>query len=143
MEGNNRKVIFQVVLFIATFLAAFFATKSFFGKSKERIAMEQKIDSLNRKLPFVIEDFLRADKITILDKDTLDYSFTLLTVDKGSPQVVIDAMKFDYRNRSQAHFDNDKRMQVFRDANAIIKYSYNDRNGKPLFSFVVKSDKKE
>jgi hypothetical protein len=142
MEKNNRKLFIQILIFIIFFVFSFFGTNYFLNpKENKKIEIQMKLDSINKTLPFVFDNFVRADSISLFKNDELKYNFTIIEVDETSSRLYVKTLKEEMKNKCQIYYETNDKMKDFRDRKIVINYFYYDKNGKYLFDFVVKSKK--
>ena len=143
MSASKNKLILQGTLFLIVFLLAFFGTRYVVSLTKgDSNEIQKQIDSINKKLPVVFEDFTSADSIAISENNRTKYSWTLLKVDGSTSKIYVDSLKFELKNQCQKYYDSNEEMAGFKEKNIIIDYFYYDKNGKYLFDFEVKQTEK-
>lgn len=143
VESSKDKTYGRIIVFIIVSSLIYFSVNHTINKDKEKQSMiaNQKIDSLNRAMPFILkENFLRADSVVILNENnrSLRYVFTILNVDENTTQIYLDALKYDFQKNSQNYYDKDKSMILFRKNKYTIQYYYKDKNQNFLFDFIIK-----
>jgi hypothetical protein len=135
----------RITAFVFFFCFGVFIKNYFFDKretDKEEV-IKKEIDSINKNLPFVFEDFVRADSISLLKNGQLKYNFTFINVDSNSSKLFVDALKYKSKTQCQAYYETNEGMKPFIESNLIINYHYYDKNGKYLFDFTIKPNKKK
>jgi hypothetical protein len=143
VESSKDKTYGRIIVFIIVSFLIYFSVNHTINRDKEKQSMiaNQKIDSLNRAMPFILkENFLRADSVVILNENnrSLRYVFTILNVDENTTQIYLDALKYDFQKNSQNYYDKDKSMILFRKNKFTIQYYYKDKNQNFLFDFIIK-----
>ena len=143
VESSKDKTYGRIIVFIIVSSLIYFSVNHTINKDKEKQSMiaNQKIDSLNRAMPFILkENFLRADSVVIVNENnrSLRYVFTILNVDENTTQIYSDALKYDFQKNSQNYYDKDKSMILFRKNKFTIQYYYKDKNQNFLFDFIIK-----
>lgn len=93
-------------------------------------------------MPFVLDDFVSADSVSLLKNDELKYNFTLIKVDDSSTRLYVDALKYKMKSECQTYYETNEGMKPFRENGIVVNYFYYDKNGKYLFDFSIKSNKK-
>lgn len=138
-QKNNR--ILQIAIFVVVFAVAFFGTqylmKPNVGKELEKVAAE-----LNKKCPMQVDNDTRLDKTGYVAPKTIQYHYTILTVDKDSLAIDANDTKNFLVKQAQDNLDNAPGMKLFREQDVTLKYFYQDKNGKPLFDFAINPTKK-
>lgn len=137
-QKNNR--ILQIAIFVVVFAVAFFGTqylmKPNLGKELQKVAAD-----LNQKCPMQVDNDTRLDKADFEAPKTIQYRYTILTVDKDSLPDTEAPKKF-LRQQSQENLDTAPGMKLFREQDVTLHYFYNDKNGKPIFDFAINPTKK-
>ena len=142
MEESKKKIVSQVIITILTFLVAFFGTRylmsNFNSADKElkKIAIE-----INKSTPTMVDKDTRLDNASVFE-NTLQYNYTLLNVTKNDAGIDLDGAKKFITKNAQDNLDNRPEMKSYRENNISLKYNYKDKNGKNLFNFTIKANKK-
>ena len=142
MEESKKKIISQVIITILTFLVAFFGTRylmsNFNSADKElkKIAIE-----INKSAPTMIDKDTRLDNVSVFE-NTLQYNYTLINIAKDDAGLDLDGAKKFIMKNAQDNLDNRPEMKDYREKKIALKYNYKDKNGKHLFDFTVKTNKK-
>ncbi|WP_284651582.1 hypothetical protein [Flavobacterium terrisoli] len=146
MDGDiNRKppLFVRIISFVLFFSFGIFIKSYFFGnKESEKDLVLKQIDSINKTMPVVFDDFAKADSVSLLKNEQLKYSFTLIKIDDSSSKLYVDALKYKMKNQSQIYYETNEGMKAFRDNSIVVNYFYYDKNGKYLFDFSIKPNKK-
>jgi hypothetical protein len=142
MEEGKKKVVAQVVLFIVVFTIGFFGTKyvmsSFNSGNSE---LKKAVADMNKDCPKLIDAETSLDSATTFD-NTFQYHFTLFNFSKGDPELDIESVKKGIQFSAQENYDTNPTMAGFREKDIELKYSYKDKDGKDLFDFTIKTNKK-
>lgn len=142
MEESKKKIISQVIITILTFLVAFFGTtylmSNFNSADKElnKIAIE-----INKSAPTMVDKDTRLDNVSVFE-NTLEYNYTLINIAKDDAGLDLDGAKKFIMKNAQDNLDNRPEMKDYREKKIALKYNYKDKNGKQLFDFTVKTNKK-
>ena len=88
-----------------------------------------------------------VDKDTRLDnasvfENTLQYNYTLINIAKDDAGLDLDGAKKFITKNAQDNLDNRPEMKTYRENKISLKYNYKDKNGKNLFDFTIKANKK-
>jgi hypothetical protein len=142
MEKNNGNLFTRILIFIIFSVFSFFGTNYFLNSKKnKKFEIQKELDSINKTLPFVFDNFVRADSVSVFKNDELKYNFTIIEVDDTSSPLYINALKDEMKNKCQTYYETNDKMKDFRDRKIVVNYFYYDKNGKYLFDFAIKSKK--
>ncbi len=137
-EGNKKKMV-QTVIFILTFGAAFFGTKyvmsgfNLVEKELKKTALE-----INKSCPKIIDAETRLDSASA-DHKTLQYHYTILNWVKTARSGELAQDKKQVQVNAQMNLDTSTTMKEFREKGISLKYTYNNKNGQPIFNFTIKA----
>lgn len=142
--NRNTPLFIKILGFVILTCVSFFIKSYFFDTraKNEKEAIQSKLDSLNKMLPMLIDNSVRADTVFMLEDGGFKYCYTLIDVDNKTPQIYIDALKYRLKTKNQENFNTNDGMKPFRDIEAKINNYYKDKNGYYLFDFTIRSTKK-
>lgn len=140
----KKKIIFQVVLFVAFFAFAFFATNYFLsGKAVTSNAILLEVSrKMNQDLPKMMDVETRLDSTSVEDK-TLNYHYTLVNFPKEGTEFDFQNVKLEMIKKAQENLDNSAEMKQYRDNDFSLHYIYVDNNKNPIFDYIVTNQKKQ
>lgn len=137
MEAK-RKLIFQIVLFAAIFLIAFFGTKIVL---KEINAANQELiktaDELNKKCPKMIDQATRLDSVKA-HQETMSYYYSLVTIEQSIQTEEVERIKAFLNKNAQSNLDTTPQMDYYRKNKINLHYFYKNKQGIKLFEFTIK-----
>jgi hypothetical protein len=94
------------------------------------------VHEINQKCPVMVDSETRIDGLEVLGENTLRYNYSLVNVQR----VNVDTSQFRRAMwpgiLGMIRVSSD--MQKLRDQNTTIEYSYKDRNGNHIYTFVVR-----
>ncbi|HMI07783.1 MAG TPA: hypothetical protein VK528_09580 [Flavobacterium sp.] len=139
---NNKKgLLTQVAIFVVVFGIAFFGTQYFFKKDIGA-ELQKVVTEMNKKCPLKVDADTQIDNTQFIAPKTIQYNYTILTIDKDSSAVDPADMKKMLQSQSQQSLDNSAEMELFRKNEVTLKYNYKDKNGKDLLDFAIQPTKK-
>ena len=138
MNFGNKKIVVQVIIFVATFSVAFFVTKVVLGKmNSQNGELVETAEQLDKKCPLMIDSETRLDSVKSVDGN-FNYFYTLVNVDKMDNME--DSKAFLTKN-AQTNLDTASTMKIYRENNVNLGYFYKNRRGQKLFEFTIKPKK--
>jgi hypothetical protein len=144
MEKSKKKIIWQALIFVVTFVVAFFATQYLMSDSS---AVDKELkavaEEMNKSCPMMIDKNTRLDNTIALKNNTLQYNYTLLQIEKGAKDVNVEDIKKYIMSKSQENLNTNPEMNYYREKNTALKYYYKDKNGKYLLDFTITPEKKQ
>ncbi|MDQ6471454.1 hypothetical protein RB619_12440 [Flavobacterium sp. LHD-80] len=136
-ETQSRKkqnVLLFAVIGIAIVLAVFF--QFYLSENKDEVNTEivELVGKYNKNCPLTIQEGIRLDSVSLHEKQVVQYNLTLLNVEKTTADVnlIQDEIKKSLLSTAKAN----PGLQVFRDNDYTLIYSYSDK--KKVFLFTVK-----
>lgn len=128
---------FKTILYVAVLSLSLFGMVAC-GTSGEAIDAELKktCQELNKDMPMMIDEYTRLDSMSSTPGRIANYHYSLVQhdVDFVTPE---DISTFDAQMKEEliSNIKNNPDMDTFRKHDVILKYYYNDGNGK-YFSMV-------
>lgn len=138
LKKRTTLTILGVIFGIAVFLALYFSMQKLFHKppSFDKV-MTAAASELNKMCPMMLDSETRLDNVMTLPPNIFQYNYTLVNYEKESVDTL--AMK-EYLEPQTINFvRTSPDMQYARDNNAVINYSYKDKNGNYLFKISISS----
>ncbi len=138
-KKNRRKqnILVVGVIGVAVALAVYFQ----FFVSESRVEVKDEITELvakyNKNCPLKIQEGIRLDSVSlpnVTEEREVQYNLALLNVDKETAE--IDLIKTEIEKSLISTAKANPGLQVFRDNDYILIYSYKDK--KNVFLFAVK-----
>ena len=131
---RKQNIILLVVVGIAIALAIYF--QFFLSESKNETNTEVKelVTKYNKNCPLTIQEGIRLDSVTLPQESVVQYNLTLLNVEKQTAE--IDVIQEEIKKSLVSTAKANKGLQIFRDNDYTLIYSYSDK--KKVFLFTVK-----
>ncbi|WP_264553217.1 hypothetical protein [Flavobacterium sp. N2038] len=136
-EKQSRKkqnILLLAVIGIAVVLAVFF--QFYLSKNKEAVNTEivELVGKYNKNCPLIIQEGIRLDSVSLHEEQVVQYNLTLLNVENTTADVnlIQDEIEKSLLSTAKAN----PGLQVFRDNDYTLIYSYSDK--KKVFLFTVK-----
>ena len=131
---RKQNIILLVVVGIAIALAIYF--QFFLSESKKETNTEVKelVTKYNKNCPLTIQEGIRLDSVTLPRESVVQYNLTLLNVEKQTAE--IDVIQEEIKKSLVSTAKANKGLQIFRDNDYTLIYSYSDK--KKIFLFTVK-----
>jgi len=131
---RKQNIILLVVVGIAIALAIYF--QFFLSESKKETNTEVKelVTKYNKNCPLTIQEGIRLDSVTLPQESVVQYNLTLLNVEKQTAE--IDVIQEEIKKSLVSTAKANKGLQIFRDNDYTLIYSYSDK--KKVFLFTVK-----
>lgn len=131
---RKQNILFLVIIVIAMGVAAYFYF--FIAENTEEANKEVKelVGKYNKNCPLTIQQGIRLDSVSLHKERTVQYNLTLLNVIKETAEVNVIKTEIEKSLMSTAKANTG--LQVFRDNDYTLVYSYSDK--KKVFLFDVK-----
>jgi len=136
-DKQNRKkqnILLLAVIGIAGVLAVFF--QFYLSESKDEVNSEivELVAKYNKNCPLNIQEGIRLDSVSLHEKQVVQYNLTLINVEKTTAET--DVIKKEIEKSLLSTAKANPGLQVFRDNDYTLIYSYSDK--KKVFLFTVK-----
>jgi len=143
-KGTTKsKKIFAVMTFIVSFVASYFAVQYFTNGNRDYSRLLETSEEMNKSFPTKVDNDTRLDSTNVKEQPlTLNYYYTIVTVDKDSLAVDLHDVVKQMRKVTQGNLDNSPQMADFRKADVSLKYIYYDKKGAFLVDYDIKPTKK-
>jgi hypothetical protein len=142
MDQHLKRKIYQGVIFGVAFIVAYVGTqfllKEFKGNDH---VLKDMANELNKKCPIMVDNVTRLDSASIPNDSTFQYNYTL-SISKEDSIYKGESIKQFIKSNAQKNLDENPEMNYMRDNLVSLKYTYKDKNGKQLFDFNIKLEKK-
>jgi len=134
---KKQNILLLIIIGIAIALALFF--QFYLSENKEEVKSEitELVAKYNKNCPLKIQEGIRLDSVSLpmhSDEGAVQYNFTLLNVEKETAEV--DVIKNEIEKSLISTAKANPGLQVFRDNDYTLIYSYSDK--KKVFLFSVK-----
>lgn len=136
-DKQNRKkqnILLLAVIGIAVVLAVFF--QFYLSESKDEVNSEivELVAKYNKNCPLNIQEGIRLDSVSLHEKQVVQYNLTLINVEKTTAET--DVIKAEIEKSLLSTAKANPGLQVFRDNDYTLIYSYSDK--RKVFLFTVK-----
>ena len=131
---RKQNILLLIGIGIALVLVAYF--QFYLSKSVKEVNTEvtELIAKYNKNCPLTIQEGIRLDSVSLPEERTVQYNLTLLNVEKEKAEINIIQEEIEKSLISTAKANPG--LQVFRDNDYTLVYSYKDK--KKTFLFDVK-----
>ena len=134
---KKQNILLLIIIGIAIALALFF--QFYLSENKEEVKSEitELVAKYNKNCPLKIQEGIRLDSVSLpmhSDEGAVKYNLTLLNVEKETAEV--DVIKNEIEKSLISTAKANPGLQVFRDNDYTLIYSYSDK--KKVFLFSVK-----
>lgn len=131
---RKQNILLLLVIGVAIALAVYF--QFFLSENKEEVNTEviELVGKYNKNCPLNIQEGIRLDSVSLHDEQVVQYNLTLLNVEKETAEV--DVIKAEIEKSLLSTAKANPGLQVFRDNDYTLIYSYSDK--KKAFLFTVK-----
>ena len=134
---KKQNILLLIIIGIAIALALFF--QFYLSENKEEVKSEitELVAKYNKNCPLKIQEGIRLDSVSLpmhSDEGAVQYNLTLLNVEKETAEV--DVIKDEIEKSLISTAKANPGLQVFRDNDYTLIYSYSDK--KKVFLFSVK-----
>lgn len=131
---RKQNILLLIIIGVALALAAFF--QFYLSENADEVNTEvtELVAKYNKNCPLNIQEGIRLDSVTLPEERTVQYNLTLLNVEKEKAEINVIQDEIQKSLISTAR--SNKGLQVFRDNDYTLIYSYSDK--KKAFLFTVK-----
>lgn len=131
---RKQNILLLVVIGIAVALAVFF--QFFLSEKADEVNTEitELIEKYNKSCPLKIQEGIRLDSVSLHEERVVQYNLTLLNVEKETAE--INVIQGEIKKSLLSTAKANTGLQVFRDNDYTLNYSYSDK--KKVFLFDVK-----
>lgn len=137
---NMRKstVLLLVLIGIAVAFVAYF--QFYLGEKEDEVNTEvvELIAKYNKSCPLNIQEGIRLDSVSLHEERTVQYNLTLLNVSKETAEVSV--IQEEIRKSLLSTAKANTGLQVFRDNDYTLNYSYSDKKKDFLFDVKILPD---
>ncbi|QSW87237.1 hypothetical protein J0383_13115 [Flavobacterium endoglycinae] len=134
----KRNIWLFVAIAIALALVTFFQFYLSENTQHEHIEITQLVDKYNKNCPLLIQEGIRLDSVNLPEERAVQYNLTLVKVEKETAEIAVirDEIKKSILSTAKAN----PGLQVFRENDYTLIYSYYDNKKKFLFKVNVLPD---
>ena len=138
MQDNKTKrkqnILFLGIIVIAVALAVYFQFFLSENKSEVNAEVTELVAKYNKNCPLTIQEGIRLDSVSLPEEQVVQYNLTLVNVEKATAE--IDVIKGEIEKSLISTAKANKGLQVFRENDYTLVYSYSDK--KKVFLFQIK-----
>lgn len=135
---RKQNILLLVVIGIAVALAVFF--QFFLSEKADEVNTEitELVEKYNKNCPLKIQEGIRLDSVSLHEERVVQYNLTLLNVEKDVAEinVIQDEIEKSLLSTAKAN----PGLQVFRDNDYTLIYSYSDKKKEFLFTVKILPD---
>ncbi|ABQ03620.1 hypothetical protein [Flavobacterium johnsoniae] len=139
-KQNKRKqnVLLLVVIGIALALAVFF--QFFLSEKSDEVKTEvtELVEKYNKSCPLKIQEGIRLENVTLTKERVVQYNLTLTNVEKATAET--DVIQEEIEKSLLSTAKANPGLQVFRDNDYTLVYSYSDKKKAFLFDITILPD---
>ncbi|RZJ55940.1 MAG: hypothetical protein EOO44_01370 [Flavobacterium sp.] len=138
-ESKRKQNIWLLITIgIALILVGF--TQFYFYQNEDEINSEIKelVDKYNKNCPLTIQEGIRLDSVSLPEKQVAQYNLTLVNVESQTAEV--DVIKQEIEKSLVSTAKANPGLQVFRDNDFTLIYSYTDKKKVFLFKVTILPD---
>ena len=142
-KKNKRKqnILLFTVIGIAVALAVYFQFFLSENANETKVEVKELVEKYNKNCPLKIQEGIRLDSVSLpnlLEERSVQYNLTLLNVQKEKAE--IDVIKAEIEKSLISTAKANPGLQVFRDNDYALIYSYKDKKNAFLFDVKIAPD---
>lgn len=139
-KKSKRKQNIWLLVTIGAALILVGFIQFYFYKNLDEINSEitELVDKYNKNCPLTIQEGIRLDSVSLPEKQVAQYNLTLVNVAKETAEV--DVIKQEIEKSLISTAKANPGLQVFRDNDFTLVYSYNDKKKVFLFKVTIMPD---
>lgn len=131
---RKQNILLLVIIGVALAVAAYF--QFFLSEQADEVSTEitELVEKYNKSCPLNIQEGIRLDSVTLPQERTVQYNLTLIKVVKETAEISV--IQEEIRKSLLSTAKANPGLQVFRENDYTLVYSYSDK--KKVFLFDVK-----
>ncbi|GAA3758789.1 hypothetical protein [Flavobacterium ginsengiterrae] len=135
---KKQNVLLLVVIGIALALAVFF--QFFLSEKSNEVKTEvtQVVEKYNKSCPLKIQEGIRLENVSLPEERVVQYNLTLTNVEKATAET--NVIQEEIRKSLLSTAKANPGLQVFRDNDYTLIYSYSDKKQEFLFTVKILPD---
>lgn len=133
MENKKKKIVTVIPVFVLTAVI----TTQLLSKKDIGNELVKMSEEINKNCPVMVDEATRLDSVSVVDSKSVQYNYSVMTINKDSLTVDLEEVKAFLKNNSQSNLDTIKQMELYREKKIPLNYHYNDKNGKYLLDYTV------
>ncbi len=135
---KKQNVLLLIVIGIALALAVFF--QFFLSEKSNEVKTEvtQVVEKYNKSCPLKIQEGIRLENVSLPEERVVQYNLTLTNVEKATAET--NVIQEEIRKSLLSTAKANPGLQVFRDNDYTLIYSYSDKKQEFLFTVKILPD---
>ena len=135
---RKQNLLLLIIIGVALAVAAFF--QFYLSENADEVNTEVKelVEKYNKNCPLTIQQGIRLDSVILPEERVVQYNLTLMNVVKETAEVNVIQKEIEKSLVSTAKANPG--LQVFRDNDYTLNYSYSDKNKVFLFNVKIFPD---
>ncbi|WP_281634069.1 hypothetical protein [Flavobacterium luteolum] len=137
-KTKKENILLLVIIGIALAVAAYF--QFFLSEKADEVSTEitELVEKYNKSCPLNIQEGIRLDSVTLPQERTVQYNLTLMKVAKETAE--INVIQEEIRKSLLSTAKANPGLQVFRENDYTLNYSYSDKKKVYLFTIKILPD---
>ena len=123
--------------FVVAFIVMFYVSQSLFSPSIDS-KLKSIADEMNKSCPMNVDQYTILRNVVALPDKTLQYNYTLVEMTKA--EVKLDTVKKYFFPQLLQNVKTDPTMKLLRDNEVTLNYSYYDKMGDFVTTYVIKPE---
>lgn len=135
---RKQNILLLVIIGVALAVAAYF--QFFLSEQADEVSTEttELVAKYNKSCPLNIQEGIRLDSVTLPQERTVQYNLTLIKVAKETAEISV--IQEEIRKSLLSTAKANPGLQVFRENDYTLVYSYSDKNKVFLFDVKILPD---
>ena len=135
---RKQNFLLLIVIGVAVALAIYF--QFFLSENAVEVKTEIKelVEKYNKNCPLTIQEGILLDSVNLPEKNVVQYNLTLMNVEKETAEINVIKKEIEKSLLSTAKANTG--LQVFRDNDYNLIYSYSDKKKVYLFAVTITPD---
>ncbi|MEN2490039.1 hypothetical protein AAYQ05_19710 [Flavobacterium sp. B11] len=137
-KTKKQNILLLVIIGIALAVAAYF--QFFLSEKADEVSTEitELVEKYNKSCPLNIQEGIRLDSVTLPQERTVQYNLTLMKVAKETAEISV--IQEEIRKSLLSTAKANPGLQVFRENDYTLNYSYSDKKKVYLFTIKILPD---
>ena len=135
---RKQNILLLVVIGMAIALAVFFQFYLSESTAEVKTEIVELVGKYNKNCPLAIQEGIRLDSVSLPERGVVQYNLTLLNVEKEAAE--LDVIQEEIEKSLLSTAKANPGLQVFRDNDFSLNYSYYDNKKAFLFNIRILPD---
>lgn len=135
---RKQNILLLVVIGMAIALAVFFQFYLSESTAEVKTEIVELVGKYNKNCPLAIQEGIRLDSVSLPERGVVQYNLTLLNVEKEAAE--LDVIQEEIEKSLLSTAKANPGLQVFRDNDFSLNYSYYDKKKAFLFNIRILPD---